>query len=326
MTVQSPLPGPCGSRRRSSAICPTSESATTRAARTTPRCSRVCRQCVRHTGKVEMKRPNKALRRQDLTPPPPPPPPLLLLLLPPTSSTTDHSHCNIHTLHTNSILLDLIDNFEHSDSSSNIRQTYYRSSTRATRTRPRSFRWRHAGGKLPGLYGGDEGCGGGNSAQSCWSTRMAWRTNGTGELYVLPPAGQAEHHRPPPSAPPTATSIPTTECKSPIPPSSDKAGFRSSHSYHALVHSQGKRCSMLAADGQISRRPSRSRPTTRTRTASLTLQSTVCEPSTFDRSISPPESKASSSPPSLAVRHATGPRRATSTTYFRAFSIRINAI
>ncbi|GAC73511.1 zinc-binding oxidoreductase [Moesziomyces antarcticus T-34] len=43
------------------------------------------------------------------------------------------------------------------------------------------------GGKLPGLYGGDEGCGGGNSAQSCWSTRMAWRTNGTGELYAYLP-------------------------------------------------------------------------------------------------------------------------------------------
>lgn len=43
------------------------------------------------------------------------------------------------------------------------------------------------GGKLPGLYGGTEGCGGGNSAQNCWSTRMAWRTNGTGELYAYLP-------------------------------------------------------------------------------------------------------------------------------------------
>ena len=39
-------------------------------------------------------------------------------------------------------------------------------------------------GKLPGMYGGAEGCGGGNSAEDCWSTRMAWRANGTGELYV----------------------------------------------------------------------------------------------------------------------------------------------
>ena len=43
------------------------------------------------------------------------------------------------------------------------------------------------GGKLPGLYGGTEGCGGGNSAQGCWSTRMAWRPNGTGELYAYLP-------------------------------------------------------------------------------------------------------------------------------------------
>ncbi|SPO19937.1 uncharacterized protein UTRI_00328_B [Ustilago trichophora] len=43
------------------------------------------------------------------------------------------------------------------------------------------------GGKLPGLYGGTEGCGGGNSAQNCWSTRMAWRSNGTGELYAYLP-------------------------------------------------------------------------------------------------------------------------------------------
>ncbi|SNX81589.1 uncharacterized protein MEPE_00294 [Melanopsichium pennsylvanicum] len=43
------------------------------------------------------------------------------------------------------------------------------------------------GGKLPGLYGGQEGCGGGNNAQDCWSSRMAWRANGTGELYAYLP-------------------------------------------------------------------------------------------------------------------------------------------
>ncbi len=83
------------------------------------------------------------------------------------------------------------------------------------------------GGKLPGLYGGDEGCGGGNSAQSCWSTRMAWRTNGTGELYAYLPQDK-QNITASSKCPPTATSIPTTECKSPIPPpSSDKAGFTS---------------------------------------------------------------------------------------------------
>ncbi|GAC95629.1 alginate lyase [Pseudozyma hubeiensis SY62] len=43
------------------------------------------------------------------------------------------------------------------------------------------------GGKLPGLYGGTEGCGGGNDASDCWSTRMAWRTGGMGELYAYLP-------------------------------------------------------------------------------------------------------------------------------------------
>lgn len=40
------------------------------------------------------------------------------------------------------------------------------------------------GGKLPGLYGGKEGCSGGDSATDCWSSRMMWRTDGKGELYL----------------------------------------------------------------------------------------------------------------------------------------------
>ncbi|KAJ1030920.1 hypothetical protein NDA18_002149 [Ustilago nuda] len=43
------------------------------------------------------------------------------------------------------------------------------------------------GGKLPGLYGGTEGCGGGNNAEHCWSSRMAWRSGGLGELYAYLP-------------------------------------------------------------------------------------------------------------------------------------------
>lgn len=43
------------------------------------------------------------------------------------------------------------------------------------------------GGKLPGLYGGTEGCGGGNKAIDCWSSRMAWRSEGAGELYAYLP-------------------------------------------------------------------------------------------------------------------------------------------
>lgn len=41
------------------------------------------------------------------------------------------------------------------------------------------------GGKLPGLYGGHEGCSGGNVAESCFSTRLMWRPQGEGELYLV---------------------------------------------------------------------------------------------------------------------------------------------
>ncbi len=41
------------------------------------------------------------------------------------------------------------------------------------------------GGKLPGLYGGHSGCSGGNNATTCFSTRMMWRTDGAGELYLV---------------------------------------------------------------------------------------------------------------------------------------------
>jgi len=40
------------------------------------------------------------------------------------------------------------------------------------------------GGKLPGLYGGRPGCSGGDPALDCFSTRLMWRTNGAGELYL----------------------------------------------------------------------------------------------------------------------------------------------
>ncbi|KAJ7785841.1 hypothetical protein B0H16DRAFT_1354704 [Mycena metata] len=48
------------------------------------------------------------------------------------------------------------------------------------------------GGKLPGLYGGDDaetaiGCSGGRRSTACYSTRLMWRTNGMGELYTYLP-------------------------------------------------------------------------------------------------------------------------------------------
>ncbi|KAH9821837.1 family 14 polysaccharide lyase [Melampsora americana] len=43
------------------------------------------------------------------------------------------------------------------------------------------------GGKLPGLYGGSTGCSGGLESDECFSTRLMFRTNGTGELYLYAP-------------------------------------------------------------------------------------------------------------------------------------------
>ncbi|KAJ3505671.1 hypothetical protein NMY22_g17500 [Coprinellus aureogranulatus] len=48
---------------------------------------------------------------------------------------------------------------------------------------PPDFDWVLAG-KLPGLYGGHTGCSGGNAALDCFSTRLMWRTEGAGELYL----------------------------------------------------------------------------------------------------------------------------------------------
>ncbi|KAF9228980.1 hypothetical protein BS17DRAFT_763616 [Gyrodon lividus] len=51
---------------------------------------------------------------------------------------------------------------------------------------PADFDW-VKGGKLPGLYGGHTGCSGGSSAKACFSTRLMWRPNGVGELYLYAP-------------------------------------------------------------------------------------------------------------------------------------------
>ncbi len=40
------------------------------------------------------------------------------------------------------------------------------------------------GGKLPGLYGGKASCTGGDPAVDCFSTRLMWRAEGQGELYL----------------------------------------------------------------------------------------------------------------------------------------------
>jgi len=48
---------------------------------------------------------------------------------------------------------------------------------------PEDFDFVH-GGKLPGLYGGKKFCAGGDPAVDCFSTRVMWRDDGKGELYL----------------------------------------------------------------------------------------------------------------------------------------------
>ncbi|KAF5384223.1 hypothetical protein D9615_003453 [Tricholomella constricta] len=60
---------------------------------------------------------------------------------------------------------------------------------------PADFEWA-LGGKMPGLYGGNNAqtagqCSGGRHSDECWSARLMWRDNGKGELYAyLPTANQ----------------------------------------------------------------------------------------------------------------------------------------
>jgi len=49
------------------------------------------------------------------------------------------------------------------------------------------------GGKLPGIYGGDDGpgsvdCSGGRHSDACFSARFMWRAEGKGESYVYLPS------------------------------------------------------------------------------------------------------------------------------------------
>ncbi|KAJ6612786.1 hypothetical protein B0H10DRAFT_1952037 [Mycena sp. CBHHK59/15] len=56
---------------------------------------------------------------------------------------------------------------------------------------PTGFQW-NKGGKLPGIYGGDNAttattCSGGRRDPTCFSARLMWRPNGAGELYTYLP-------------------------------------------------------------------------------------------------------------------------------------------
>jgi len=56
---------------------------------------------------------------------------------------------------------------------------------------PTGFQW-NQGGKLPGIYGGDNAsnateCSGGRRDPTCFSARLMWRTDGAGEIYTYLP-------------------------------------------------------------------------------------------------------------------------------------------
>lgn len=60
---------------------------------------------------------------------------------------------------------------------------------------PEGFQF-NLGGKLPGLYGGDNdtvalSCSGGRRSTDCFSARLMWRTDGAGELYTYLPQSDA---------------------------------------------------------------------------------------------------------------------------------------
>ncbi|KAI8850493.1 hypothetical protein BC829DRAFT_361421, partial [Chytridium lagenaria] len=57
---------------------------------------------------------------------------------------------------------------------------------------PRDFEF-NKGGKLPGLFGGEFGCSGGDSAKDCFSARFMWRQGGLGETYMY--VNQAAQNR-----------------------------------------------------------------------------------------------------------------------------------
>ncbi|EIE82183.1 hypothetical protein G6F46_009270 [Rhizopus delemar] len=51
---------------------------------------------------------------------------------------------------------------------------------------PKSFKF-VKGGKLPGIYGGNGECTGGDESGSCFTSRLMWRDDGEGEIYAYLP-------------------------------------------------------------------------------------------------------------------------------------------
>ncbi|CAO3669783.1 unnamed protein product [Rhizopus stolonifer] len=54
---------------------------------------------------------------------------------------------------------------------------------------PKGFKF-VKGGKLPGVFGGNGECTGGDESGSCYTSRLMWRDNGLGEIYAYLPHGK----------------------------------------------------------------------------------------------------------------------------------------
>ena len=70
------------------------------------------------------------------------------------------------------------------------------------------------GGKLPGLYGGHGGCSGGAESEDCLSTRLMFRTDGQGELYLYVPKGDDSDEGADAQSPELCNTPPASYCDS----------------------------------------------------------------------------------------------------------------
>ncbi|KAJ7823656.1 hypothetical protein B0H13DRAFT_2445312 [Mycena leptocephala] len=116
---------------------------------------------------------------------------------------------------------------------------------------PAGFQW-NKGGKLPGVYGGDNAttatsCSGGRRDPTCFSARLMWRPNGAGELYT---------YLPDPSDPAFAANekicqIPNSECNPTYGASISRGAFSFAPGEWTTVSERVKLNTAGQADGEL---------------------------------------------------------------------------
>ncbi|KAJ6613625.1 hypothetical protein B0H10DRAFT_2165265 [Mycena sp. CBHHK59/15] len=116
---------------------------------------------------------------------------------------------------------------------------------------PAGFQW-NKGGKLPGIYGGDDpetavSCSGGRRDPTCFSARLMWRPEGAGELYT---------YLPDPSDPAYAANekickIPNSECNPTYGASISRGAFTFAAGEWTTVSERVKLNTAGQADGEL---------------------------------------------------------------------------